>query len=128
MGVMSGIDVEAAERTLVAGYLQEHALENNLNELINKCVRDRPDDPYMFLCDLLKEKSGATRGIISLRAREMFAINGELTIEAEITTSMGRFKYFLCHLLVFLLVLPLNCVFFFFFWKLSPQGLCGLWS
>ena len=38
----------------VSAYLKRHQLEEKINNIVNRLVRDRPDDPYEALGELFR--------------------------------------------------------------------------
>ena len=80
-----------SQRKIVEKYLQEHDLEAVMNEVVNKCVKERPADPFLFLSTHMKELSSTSSGIKSVVARQIYDPNGTPTIYAEVTTFQGQF-------------------------------------
>ena len=76
----------------VEKYLEQHNLEFNLNEILNQCMRGQPDDPFLFVSNMLRSKSATLTGIICVNGREVLSSSGDPTLEAEVTTSMGCFR------------------------------------
>lgn len=87
----SGQQEEKSLKELIAEYCGEHQLEGTLNDVINKCVKERPEDPFGFMSELLKERSNAATGILSIAAREVLDCSGRPTVETEIKTDCGTF-------------------------------------
>ena len=79
------------QKKLVESYLTEHSLEKILNSVINQCVKDRPQDPFVMMATLLKEHSSAKIGILSVCGREVLDSNGNPTVEVTVTTQQGEF-------------------------------------
>ena len=79
------------QRKLVENYLQEHRLESILNSVINQCVKDRPQDPFVMMATLLKEHSSSKIGILSVIGREVLDCRGVPTVEATVVTQQGSF-------------------------------------
>ena len=79
------------QRKLVENYLQEHRLEAILNSVINQCVKDRPQDPFVMMATLLKEHSSAKIGVLSVVGREVLDCRGLPTVEATVVTQQGEF-------------------------------------
>ena len=79
------------QRKLVENYLQEHRLESILNSVINQCVKDRPQDPFVMMATLLKEHSSAKIGVLSVIGREVLDCRGVPTVEATVVTQQGAF-------------------------------------
>jgi enolase len=79
------------QRKLVENYLQEHRLESILNSVINQCVKDRPQDPFVMMATLLKEHSSAKIGVLSVIGREVLDCRGVPTVEATVVTQQGSF-------------------------------------
>ena len=79
------------QRKLVENYLQEHRLESILNTVINQCVKDRPQDPFVMMSNLLKEHSSAKVGVLSVIGREVLDCRGVPTVEATVITQQGSF-------------------------------------
>ena len=72
-----------SQRKIVEKYLQEHDLEAVMNEVVNKCVKERPVDPFLFLSTHMKELSSTSSGIKSVVARQIYDPNGTPTIYAS---------------------------------------------
>lgn len=81
-----------SERQIVQAYVAEHSIESTINEVLNKCCKERPDDPFKYMADLLGEKSTAAKGIVSLVCREVLDSSGKPTLEVELTTDVGTFR------------------------------------
>jgi len=80
------------QRKMVEKYLQEHDLETVMNEVVNKCVKERPTDPFLFLSTHMKELSSTSSGIKSIVARQIYDPRGTPTVYAEVTTFQGQFS------------------------------------
>ena len=50
-------------------YLETHNLESVVNEVLNVCLRERPEDPFAKISLLLKEKSRAGKTIKTVKPR-----------------------------------------------------------
>ena len=83
--------VDETQKKLVESYLTEHSLEKILNSVINQCVKDRPQDPFVMMATLLKEHSSAKIGVLSVCGREVLDSNGNPTVEVTVTTQQGEF-------------------------------------
>ena len=79
-------------KKLVEQYLTEHSLEKILNAVINQCVKDRPQDPFVMMATLLKEHSSAKIGVLSVCGREVLDSSGQPTVEVTVTTQQGEFS------------------------------------
>lgn len=53
-------------------YLEKHGIEETVNDVLNSCLRNRPDDPYAFLSTLFREKSQVSVGVTELVWKELF--------------------------------------------------------
>ena len=82
---------DVTNKKLVESYLNEHALEKILNSVINQCVKERPQDPFVMMAALLKEHSSAKIGILSICGREVLDSSGTPTVEVTVTTQQGEF-------------------------------------
>ena len=60
--------------------------------MVNKCVRDKPGDPFDFMATLLKERSTTANGIQRVVAREILDCDGVPSVEVEIATDKGTFR------------------------------------
>eukprot|EP00937_MAST-01D_sp_MAST-1D-sp2_P002164 g2164.t1 len=80
------------ERKEVEDYLKQHSLEDAINEVINSIVKDKPVDPYVVLADMLKQRSQAQKGILSLKASEVLDPRGMPAIEVTLTSNKGIFR------------------------------------
>ncbi|TMW57595.1 hypothetical protein Poli38472_003520 [Pythium oligandrum] len=85
-------DSEVRERDLVEAYLQEHALETELNQVINQVVADRPEDPFLVLSSLLYVKATAKRGIVHVEVKEVLDGLGLPGILVRLHTGKGVFE------------------------------------
>lgn len=83
--------VDETQKKLVESYLTEHSLEKILNSVINQCVKERPQDPFVMMATLLKEHSSAKIGVLSVCGREVLDSNGNPTVEVTVTTQQGEF-------------------------------------
>ena len=79
-------------KDMITQYCEGHDLQATLNSVINACVKARPDDPFGFMSTMLKEKSNAETGILSVVAREVLDGLGRPTIETEVTTETGTYS------------------------------------
>jgi hypothetical protein len=77
-----------SEKKLVERYLAEHELERVVNEVLNVCLRERPDDPFAQISALLKDKSKAGKGITGVSGRVVFDAAGEEAFEVEVRTDL----------------------------------------
>lgn len=82
---------EVRERDLVEAYLNEHALEPSLNDVINQVVADRPEDPFLVLSTLLYTKATTKRGIFHVDVREVLDGTGFPTVLVRLHTGKGVF-------------------------------------
>ena len=79
----------SAEKKEVEDYLAHHKLEACINEVINRCMHEKPSDPYKYLSLALSEFSTSTKGITHLHAREIVGPRGVPTLEVEVGTEDG---------------------------------------
>lgn len=89
-------EAAAAERREMEGYLEDHALEEVLNELVNDIVTARPEDPYDALSRLLRKRSAAADAIEAVVARSVLSYGGGPALEVEVTTRQGSFRAAVC--------------------------------
>ncbi|KAJ0397617.1 hypothetical protein P43SY_003501 [Pythium insidiosum] len=85
-------DGETRERDVVEAYIQEHALETSLNDVINQVVADRPEDPFLVLSALLYAKATAKRGIFHVQVKEIFDGLGLPGVLVRLHTGKGVFE------------------------------------
>ena len=85
------LDGEKTLKEVITEYCDGHHLQDAMNEVINKCVKERPEDPFGYMAELLKEKSVAATGIMSIAAREVLDALGRPTVEAEVVTDVGTY-------------------------------------
>ncbi len=81
-----------SERRAIEAYLATHQLESNINEALNSTLYLKPDDPFIYLSQKIKEKSPAPRGILSIKGYQMYDGRGRPVIEVEITTDTGVYR------------------------------------
>jgi hypothetical protein len=91
MNASEKTSVEEDRREIVE-YMTTHRLEENMNELLNELVKDRPDDPYLDLSQAIELKSGSSQKIINVTARSVAGSDGRPALEAEVETIRGVFR------------------------------------
>lgn len=79
------------EREEVEQYLGEHALEAQLNRVINEVVKTRPPDPFAGLASQLLPLSKRSNTILGVHARELLSSRGTPCLEVSIETIHGHF-------------------------------------
>jgi enolase len=84
-------DAHVRERDLVESYVQEHALEETLNDVVNQIVADRPEDPFLVLSSLLYGKATAKRGIFHVECKEILDGLGLPGVLVRVHTGKGVF-------------------------------------
>ena len=77
------------EKKAVEEYLAHHKLESCLNEVINKCMHDKPTDPYKYLSEALNEFVTSSKGITFISARQILNPCGVRTLEVDVGTEAG---------------------------------------
>lgn len=55
-------------------YMVHHKMEENMNELINDTLKVRPEDPYLYMSELLRDKSSVNKGIRRCTARKVYGL------------------------------------------------------
>lgn len=80
-----------SEKKLVETYLVDHDLERTVNEVLNECLRQRPEDPYAQIAQLFKEKSKAGQGVLDVRGRLVYDCAGIEAYEVELITDTGSY-------------------------------------
>lgn len=83
---------DARERDLVEAYLDEHALEPALNDVLNEVVATRPADPFAVLSALLYARATAQRGVFRVDVREVLDSVGAPTVLVRLHTGKGVFE------------------------------------
>jgi len=78
-----------SERAKVEEYLNKHDLQQVVNEVVNDCVRTRPDDPFQHMGALFKERGRTGKGIQDLYARVVLGTDGIEAFEVEMETKAG---------------------------------------
>ncbi len=70
-------------------YVVEHDLEAKVNTILNRALRDTPNDPFAVLSRLIKLEAPSLRGIISTEARVAFDAGARPAIEVTVGTARG---------------------------------------
>lgn len=88
----SNDDGEEQERDLVEAYVAKHALEATLNDVMNRMMVTRPEDPCLMLSSLLYERATAKRGILFVQVEQVMDALGEPTVFVRLHTGKGVFE------------------------------------
>lgn len=75
----------------VREYLDKHGIEATVEEMINACVRSKPEDPMSFMSKYLSSKTGGP-GITKVVGRQVIDSRGNPTVEADVHTGRGMFR------------------------------------
>lgn len=88
-------DKNEKDRQLIEAYLQEHAIEQTLDEVINNIIEHRPANPYVELSKLLENKT--TPEILEVKLSTILVGCSSFGIRATILTNIGNFYGIPCH-------------------------------
>jgi len=74
----------------VQEYIDKHNLQKKVEDVLNSCVKARPEEPLSFMA---KELLGSTEPkITKIVARQIFDSRGNPTVEADVHTHKGSFR------------------------------------
>lgn len=80
----------------VQDYINQHSLKESVEEAINACVRDKSEDPLLFLSQFFAAKSAsgdaAVGAILKVVGRMIIDSRGNPTCEADVYTNKGMFR------------------------------------
>jgi hypothetical protein len=82
-------DKNEKDRQLIEDYIQEHGIEQTLDEVINNIVERRPVNPYVELSKLLETKTNPE--IVEVQLLPILAGCSTFGIRATIVTNVGTF-------------------------------------
>jgi len=74
----------------VQEYIDQHNLPKLVEEAINACVKQKPNDPVIFMADYLRKI--APPGITKVVGRQIIDSRGNPTVEADVHTGKGVFR------------------------------------
>mmetsp|Transcript_27595 Transcript_27595/g.60368 ORF Transcript_27595/g.60368 Transcript_27595/m.60368 type:complete len:480 (+) Transcript_27595:154-1593(+) len=74
----------------VQEYIDKHQLQKRVEDVLNTCVKNKPDEPLAFMAkELLKH---APSEIIKIEGRQIIDSRGNPTVEADVHTHKGMFR------------------------------------
>eukprot|EP00216_Chloropicon_sp_CCMP2111_P003386 CAMPEP_0198234858 /NCGR_PEP_ID=MMETSP1446-20131203/733_1 /TAXON_ID=1461542 ORGANISM="Unidentified sp, Strain CCMP2111" /NCGR_SAMPLE_ID=MMETSP1446 /ASSEMBLY_ACC=CAM_ASM_001112 /LENGTH=483 /DNA_ID=CAMNT_0043915683 /DNA_START=84 /DNA_END=1535 /DNA_ORIENTATION=+ len=79
-----------AEDYSVQNYIDDHKLQEKVEDAINQCVKAKPQDPCSFMADFFIKSCPSS--ITKVFGRQIFDSRGNPTVEAEVTTYKGTFR------------------------------------
>jgi hypothetical protein len=82
-------DKNEKDRQLIEDYVQEHAIEQTLDEVINNIVERRPVNPYVELSKLLESKTKPE--IVEVQLTSILAGCSTYGVRATLLTNVGTF-------------------------------------
>ena len=82
-------DKNEKDRQLIEDYLQEHAIEQTLDEVINNVIERRPVNPYVELSKLLETKTKPE--ILEVNISSILAGCSSFGVRATLLTNVGSF-------------------------------------
>lgn len=74
----------------VQEYIDKHELSKKVEEVINACVKTKPDEPLSFMAETMKKMSPGS--ITKIVGRQIFDSRGNPTVEADVFTHKGWFR------------------------------------
>lgn len=80
---------ELSEQRLIEKYIQDFALEDCLDEILNGVVTERPDNPYTAIAHAIELKT--TPEIIGVRLKSVF-LRGLYIVKVALETNAGVFE------------------------------------
>jgi enolase len=80
----------AAAASGVQEYIDGHGLQKTVEEVLNSCVKSKPEEPLSFMAQELLKRTPAK--ILQVVARQIVDSRGNPTVEAEVTTYKGTFR------------------------------------
>jgi enolase len=72
-------------------YLDEHKIKESLDSVLNAIMKERPEDPYILLGDMVGKKS-RSKTIVDIVAREILDAKGQPAIDVDVITPLGTFS------------------------------------
>lgn len=74
----------------VQEYIDQHSLQKVVEDVLNGCVKSKPDEPLTFMAEELLKRTPAK--ILKIHGRQIVDSRGNPTVEAEVTTHKGTFR------------------------------------
>ncbi|GAX74677.1 hypothetical protein CEUSTIGMA_g2125.t1 [Chlamydomonas eustigma] len=74
----------------VQSYIDKHSLQAKVEDVLNACVKTKPDEPMSFMAKELSKL--APSEILKIDGRQIIDSRGNPTVEAEVTTYKGTFR------------------------------------
>jgi enolase len=74
----------------VQSYIDKHSLQSKVEEVLNACVKFKPDEPLSFMAKELSKL--APPEILKIEGRQIIDSRGNPTVEAEVKTHKGTFR------------------------------------
>jgi len=88
--IRSGGDRERTVGMSVQEYIDNHGLSKKVEDVVNACVKARPEEPSAFMADYLTKTTPPL--ITKVVARQIFDSRGNPTVECDVTTYKGTFR------------------------------------
>ncbi|GMH35707.1 hypothetical protein BSKO_03575 [Bryopsis sp. KO-2023] len=73
-------------------YLEKHNISKIIENAINACVKDKPEDPFYFIGDFLQKDKSGEDSIVKVVGRQIIDSRGNPTVEADVHTKKGMFR------------------------------------
>jgi len=77
-------------QTRILEYLEKHAIEKHLNDVVSKCSKIQKADPWGFMISEFRKLQSCV--ITDIKARQVFDSRGTPTVEAEVHTNLGVYR------------------------------------
>ncbi|GAX82478.1 hypothetical protein CEUSTIGMA_g9905.t1 [Chlamydomonas eustigma] len=74
----------------VQSYIDKHSLQSKVEDVLNSCVKAKPNEPMSFMAKELFKLAPAE--ILKVEGRQIIDSRGNPTVEAEVTTYKGTFR------------------------------------
>ncbi|GIL47394.1 hypothetical protein Vafri_4219 [Volvox africanus] len=74
----------------VQEYIEKHGLEKKVEEVLNLCVKEKPEEPLSFMAKALQQLSPPE--IVKVVGRQIIDSRGNPTVEADVHTRKGMFR------------------------------------
>ncbi|KAG2453745.1 hypothetical protein HYH02_001956 [Chlamydomonas schloesseri] len=74
----------------VQEYIEKHGLEKKVEEVLNLCVKEKPEEPLSFMAKALGQLTPPE--IVKVVGRQIIDSRGNPTVEADVYTRKGMFR------------------------------------
>ena len=80
----------SSEKKAVEAYLASHKVQEALNSAVNATLREKPEDPFLMISDLMLGSSLSANGVIDVVAHKTYTEDMQPNLRVTLSTRFGK--------------------------------------